>query len=124
MAVHKIKLVNEKTEKEYTAEEIENFMVICKTQKRLADLLGVDQDTITNTKAISKEFSDAIAKGKRRATQSVIKALFEMAEDKDLGAIKYVLNNVESDEWADKTKVESKIEVTDHSKILSELESA
>ena len=118
MAKHKIKIVYDKTEKEYTYQEIVNMMKVCKTQNRLADMMGIDPDTITNTKKISKEFSDAIAEGKRAYAKPVIDRLEEIAMNGDiaasntLGAIRYVLNNVEPEEWAEKQKQE--IEVKDN----------
>jgi hypothetical protein len=123
MASQKIKLTDEISAKEWTYKEIEDLMAMAITQGRLADFLKVDQDTVSRQKERDPKFAEAIRRGKRKATQPVTKALMELAtEKKDLGAIKYVLNNVEGDEWSEKTKTEVKAEVVNISNILNELE--
>lgn len=123
MATKKIKLTQEKSAKEWSYEEIEDLMTMAITQNRLADFLKVSTDTVTRMKDSDPEFAAAITRGKRRVTQPVTKALMELAiEKQDLGAIKYVLNNVESDEWAEKTKTEVKAEINTLASVLDELD--
>jgi hypothetical protein len=123
MADHKIKIVEEESQKEFTKEEIIRMMVVCKTQNRLADMLGVHTNTITNLVKSDSTFCDAVKAGKREASKEVVNALFDKAtKDKDIGAIKYVLNNLDPEEWAEKSKVENKIEVSAMSEILDEIE--
>lgn len=123
MANQKIKLIDEKDAKEWTYKEIEDLMVMAVTQKRLADFLGVSHDTVQRQKERDPEFASAIERGKRKVTEPVTKALIHMALSRyDLGAAKYVLNNLEPDEWADKTKSEVKAEITGISSVLDDLE--
>jgi hypothetical protein len=123
MASQKIKLTDQKDAKEWTYKEIEDLMVMAVTQKRLADFLGVSHDTVQRQKERDPEFASAIDRGKRKLTEPVTKALMHMAVSRyDLGAAKYVLNNLEPDEWAEKTKTEVKAEVVNISNILNELE--
>ena len=126
MASHKIKLVDEKSEKQLTYDEVVDLMVLCKTQKRLADHLQVNVDTITATKQRDPVFSDAIEAGKRKATQSIVNKLYAIAADGDpnssntFGAIKYILNNMEPEEWADKTKQEQETTIKGLNVIIKE----
>lgn len=124
MATQKIKLTDEKHAKEWSYKEIEDLMVMAVTQKRLADFLDVSHDTVQRQKERDPEFASAIARGKRRVTEPITKTLIDMAKGgkADLGAIKFVLNNMEPDEWADRSKQEIKAEVTGLKSILDDLE--
>lgn len=123
MATQKIKLTDEKSAKEWTYGEIEDLMVLAYTQKRLADFLNVDQDTISRHKERDPLFAEAIARGKRRITKPVTDALISIATNKgDLGAMKYLLNNMEPEEWAEKSKQEIEAKVTGLKSVLDDLE--
>ena len=124
MASKKIVIVSEKSQKEYTAEEIQTFACSAKTRRNLAILLGVHYNTITNTEKDNPEFCEAMNAGFADSVKPVIEALYKKAQEGEIGHIKYVLNNVASDEWSEKSKVENTIKGITHESILQEIENA
>jgi hypothetical protein len=114
----KIKIVENKSQKEFSYDEIVEMMKVCKTQSRLADMLKVHTNTITNLVKSDPLFCEAVKAGKRAYAKPFVDRLEEIAMNGDiaasntLGAIRYVLNNVEPEEWAEKQKQE--IEVKDN----------
>lgn len=122
MACKKIVIVSEKSQKEYTAEEIQTLACEAKTRRRLAILLGVHYNTITNTEKDNPEFCEAMNAGFNESVKPVIEALYKKAKEGEIGHIKYVLNNVAADEWSERSKVEQKIDISTPEKILEDLE--
>lgn len=57
------------------------------SQVEICLCLGISERTLRNHKQVDSVLADAIKSGKAKAAQDIANALYEMAKDKDLGAI-------------------------------------
>jgi len=124
MASQKIKIVTENAQKEYTPEELQTLAREARTMSRLAIILGLHRNTISNTMQSDKIFCASVEAGFSEAVKPVIDAMYKQAEKGDVGAGKFILINRAGDDWAEKTKSEVKAEVIGISTVLDQLEDA
>ena len=117
----KTKLVANKTKKKAAPVGRPPFVVtleICKKAERLAaqglaeyqiaDVLGINSDTLLEKKKEYSEFSEAIRVGKSKGVATIANALFKNAEGGDTVAQKYYLNNRDNVNWNERKDINIK----------------
>ena len=67
--------------------QIEVYAAQGLSQAEICLCLGISEDTLSRRKADSASIADAIKRGKARAASEIADKLYQMAKNKDLGAI-------------------------------------
>ena len=81
------------------------------TLKQIAISLGIHYATLNEKRKEYSEFSEAIEQGQAEGIKIATNALFDRVKEKDLGAIKYYLNNRDSENWKDRQIIEANANV-------------
>ena len=76
------------------------------TMEQIALTLGMGRATLYDKKAAFSEFSDAIEAGRSKGIAQITNALFKKANEGDVAAQKYYLNNRDNRNWKDKVITE------------------
>lgn len=79
---------------------------------QIASVLGMGDRTFYEKKAKYSQFSQAIDAGRAKGIASVTNALFKKANEGDVAAQKYYLNNRDNVSWKDRVHSEVKSEIS------------
>ena len=82
------------------------------TLEQIAHTLGICYQTLNEKRKEYTDFSDAIERGRAKGIAVITNSLFERAQDGDVSAIRYYLNNRDNANWKDRQTVE---QATKHS---------
>ena len=86
---------------------VEEAARTCSSEAKIADALGISQDTLTRRKQNSADFAEAIKKGKAKAEIHAGDKLMELIEKGNLGAIIFFLKCRCG--WCETQKIEADI---------------
>ena len=86
--------------------KVENLAAQGLTVEQIAGTLGMGERTFYEKQAAYPQFSQAITAGRAKGVATVTNALFVKCKAGDTVAIKYYLNNRDSDEWRDRRHYE------------------
>lgn len=67
--------------------KVEEYAAQGLTQEEIALCLGISERTLRNHKQVDSVLADAIKSGKAKAASEIANTLYQMARNKDLGAI-------------------------------------
>ena len=76
------------------------------TIDQIANVLGMGKRTLYEKKAEYPQFSHAIEAGRSKGIATITNALFKKANEGDVAAQKYYLNNRDNRNWKDKVTTE------------------
>lgn len=72
---------------EIDTSRVEEYAAQGLTQEEIALCLGISERTLRNHKQVNSVIADAIKSGKAKAASEIANTLYQMARNKDLGAI-------------------------------------
>jgi len=92
------------------------------TVVQIAHTLGMGERTFYEKQAEFPQFSHAIEVGRSKGVATVTNALFLKAKSGDTAAIKYYLNNRDTEQWAERREIDLTAKVTTHEEWLKRMQ--
>ncbi len=74
--------------------------------------LGISWDTFDRNKKRKAEFADALQRGKAKGIQRATSKLMDKIDDGEFQAIQFYLKNADSDNWADRSTIDYKLNLS------------
>ena len=74
--------------------------------------LGISWDTFDRNKKRKAEFADALQRGKAKGIQRATSRLMDKIDDGEFQAIQFYLKNADSDNWADRSTIDYKLNLS------------
>lgn len=86
--------------------KVEQLAAIGDTQEEIARALGIGVSTLEKRLRESKEFKDALKRGKERGIREIENVLFQAARDGNMTACIFYLKNRCPERWSERSKVD------------------